>query len=260
VTGKVWPVRHINEQRRICDLSQFLSKPQGQNPMKRRNWLVLGLIAACGSTLLFAGQPPKGDAEGSKPTAGSDSQKKDEGGSKSETESTKSSTDKGTAKKVDITSYNELTKDEEYVLLKKGTEPAFRGKYTDLEKEGTYICKRCNSRLYNSKDKFHSGCGWPSFDSEIKGAVTRKLETDGTGRIEIVCTNCKGHLGHVFEGERLTSKNTRHCVNSISMVFVPKAEEIPPVINLKAKAKAKSDAKDNSILEGGTPSKPDSKK
>jgi hypothetical protein len=99
VTGKVWPVSHINEHRRICDVSQFLSKPQGQNPMKRRNWLVLGLIAACGSTLLFAGQPPKGDAEGNKPTAGSDSQKKDEGGSKSETESTKSSTDKGKRRK-----------------------------------------------------------------------------------------------------------------------------------------------------------------
>jgi ribosomal protein L37E len=176
VTGKIRPAKHIKEQRRIGYESQFLSKPQRQNQMKRRNWLVLGLIAVCGSTLLFAGQPPKGDAESKKPNAGSGSQEKDESGSKSETESKKSPKDKGTAKKVDITSYNELTFEEEYVLLKKGTEPAFRGKYTDLEADGTYICKRCNSRLYNSKDKFHSGCGWPSFDSEIKGAVTRKLE------------------------------------------------------------------------------------
>ncbi|MCE3016832.1 MAG: methionine-R-sulfoxide reductase [Pirellula sp.] len=233
--------------------------------MKTRNGLVLGLIAVCGTTLLFAGQPPKGDAENNKPAAGSGNQEKDEGGTKSETGSTKSPKDKGTAKKVDITSYNQLTREEEYVLLKKGTEPAFRGKYTDLEAEGTYICKRCNARLYNSKDKFHSGCGWPSFDDEIKGAVKQQLETDGTGRIEIVCNNCKGHLGHVFQGERLTSKNTRHCVNSISMVFIPKGKEIPKVI----KPKAKADVDDSSNLPGeqigsdkqpGTPVKPDSKK
>jgi peptide-methionine (R)-S-oxide reductase len=169
--------------------------------MKTRNGLVLGLIAVCGSTLLFAGQPPKGDAEGSKLTAGSGSQEKDEGGLKPETGSKKSSKGKGTIKKVDIPTYNKLSREEEYVLLKKGTEPAFRGKYTDLEDEGTYICKRCNAALYNSKDKFHSGCGWPSFDDEIKGAVKQQLETDGTGRIEIVCNNCKGHLGHVFQGK-----------------------------------------------------------
>ena len=233
--------------------------------MKTRNGLVLGLIAVCGSTLLFAGQPPKGDAEGNKPTAGSGSQEKDEGGSKSETESKKSPKGKGIVKKVDIPTYNKLNRAEEEVLLRKGTEPPFRGKYTDLEDEGTYVCKRCNAALYNSKDKFHSGCGWPSFDDEIKGAVKQQLETDGTGRIEIVCNNCKGHLGHVFQGERLTSKNTRHCVNSISMVFIPKGKEIPKVI----KPKAKADADDASNLPGeqsgsdkqpGTPVKPDSKK
>jgi peptide-methionine (R)-S-oxide reductase len=224
---------------------------------------VLGLIAVCGSTLLFAGQPPKGDAESNKPTSGSGSQEKDEGGS--ETGSKKSFKSKGSIKKVDIPSYNKLSPQEEYVLLKKGTEPAFRGKYTDLEDEGTYICKRCNAALYNSKDKFHSGCGWPSFDDEIRGAVKQQLETDGTGRIEIVCNNCKGHLGHVFQGERLTSKNTRHCVNSISMVFIPKGKEIPKVIKSKAKAGAADDPnlldeQSGSDKQPSTPTKPDPKK
>lgn len=125
--------------------------------------------------------------------------------------------------------YNRLSTDEKYVIQKKGTEPAFRGKYTDTKAEGSYICRQCNQPLYRSNDKFHSGCGWPSFDDELPGSVTRVLDADGY-RIEIVCSNCGGHLGHVFEGEQFTAKNTRHCVNSISMKLVLKNKDLPPVI------------------------------
>lgn len=128
--------------------------------------------------------------------------------------------------------YNDLTPQEAYVILEKGTERAGVGEYTSNKKPGTYICRRCNLPLYKSADKFESHCGWPSFDDEIKNAVDRHIDADGR-RIEIVCNNCGGHLGHVFEGERFTDKNTRHCVNSISMRFIVEGEKLPPVIRLE---------------------------
>ena len=118
--------------------------------------------------------------------------------------------------------FNELNDEEKNVIENKGTEYPFSGKYNDFEEEGIFTCKKCNAPLYKSEDKFKSGCGWPSFDDEINGAVKRVPDRDGR-RVEIVCAICGGHLGHVFEGEELTSKNTRYCVNSISLNFEVKA-------------------------------------
>lgn len=148
---------------------------------------------------------------------------------------------------VIIGPYNPLNAKEAYVILDKGTERPGDGGYTLTKDPGTYLCRQCNARLYKSDDKFASHCGWPSFDDEIEGSVKRVPDADGY-RIEIVCANCDGHLGHVFEGERMTAKNTRHCVNSISMRFFPEGKELPPVIKKKLEpgdvpAESKLDAK-----------------
>ena len=116
--------------------------------------------------------------------------------------------------------YNALNAEERYVIEHKGTERPFTGEYDDFYEEGCYICRKCNAELYRSVDKFDAHCGWPAFDKEVEGAVTRLPDPDGR-RIEVECANCGGHLGHVFMGEGFTPTNARHCINSISMKFVP---------------------------------------
>ena len=122
---------------------------------------------------------------------------------------------------------NELTAEERYIIEQKGTERPFSGEYDDFYEAGTYICRRCETPLYRSDDKFDAHCGWPAFDDEIEGAVKRLPDPDGH-RTEIECAACGAHLGHVFLGERLTAKSTRHCVNSLSMKFVPASREGSP--------------------------------
>ncbi|GHO87520.1 methionine-R-sulfoxide reductase [Dictyobacter formicarum] len=125
---------------------------------------------------------------------------------------------------------NKLTPQEERVILHKGTEAPFRNEYDEFFADGTFICRRCNAPLFSSESKFNSGCGWPAFDENYPDAVRREMDADGR-RTEILCANCGGHLGHVFTGERLTAKNTRHCVNSLSIRFIPKGKELPPTLH-----------------------------
>jgi methionine-R-sulfoxide reductase len=119
--------------------------------------------------------------------------------------------------------YNPLSAEESYVIESKGTERPFTGEYDDFYEEGVYTCRKCDAELYRSKDKFDAHCGWPAFDQEIQGAVKHLPDPDGQ-RIEVECVNCGGHLGHVFMGEGFTPTNSRHCINSLSMKFVPGAK------------------------------------
>ena len=126
--------------------------------------------------------------------------------------------------------YNKLTPEEERVIVNKATEVPFTGKYDNFYEEGTFICRRCNTPLYSSKSKFDAGCGWPSFDENFPNSVERVPDPDGI-RTEIQCANCGAHLGHEFLGERMTNKNVRECVNSLSLRFIPKGEELPKTIH-----------------------------
>ncbi len=124
---------------------------------------------------------------------------------------------------------NTLTPEEENVIAYKGTEAPGSGEYDNFYEDGTFICRRCNAPLFTAESKFDAGCGWPSFDDNFPNAVKRIPDSDGQ-RIEIQCANCGGHLGHVFQGEQMTNKDTRHCVNSLSIRFIPKGKELPKTI------------------------------
>ncbi len=126
--------------------------------------------------------------------------------------------------------YNKLTSQEEDIILSKGTEAPGSGEYDDFYEDGVFICKRCNAPLFSSKSKFDAGCGWPSFDEDFSNAVKRVQDSDGE-RIEIQCANCGAHLGHEFVGEHLTDKNTRHCVNSLSIRFISKNKKLPKILS-----------------------------
>ncbi|OGK21753.1 methionine sulfoxide reductase B [Candidatus Roizmanbacteria bacterium RIFCSPHIGHO2_02_FULL_37_13b] len=124
--------------------------------------------------------------------------------------------------------YNDLTRKEKGIIEDKDTEAPFSGEYDNFYKDGKFICRRCYAPLFSSKAKFDAKCGWPAFDEDFQNAVKRLPDSDGQ-RIEIQCRNCGAHLGHVFQGEHLTNKNTRHCVNSLSIRFVPKGKELPEI-------------------------------
>lgn len=126
--------------------------------------------------------------------------------------------------------YNNLTPREKEIIENKGTESPFTGRYDNFYEIGTFICRKCNRPLFSSKAKFDAKCGWPTFDANFPNAVIRLPDPDGQ-RTEIQCANCKAHLGHVFEGERFTDKDTRHCVNSLSIRFIPKDKNMPEVLH-----------------------------
>ena len=128
-----------------------------------------------------------------------------------------------------MSTYNPLTDEEAYVIVSRGTEAPFSGEYDDFYKDGTYICRRCNNPLFSSKAKFDAGCGWPAFDENFPGAVRQLPDPDGK-RTEIRCANCDAHLGHVFTGEHMTAKDTRHCVNSLSIRFIANDTPVPETI------------------------------
>ena len=127
---------------------------------------------------------------------------------------------------------NKLTPQEERVIVEKGTEAPFSGVYDNFYQDGTFICRRCNAPLFTSKSKFDAGCGWPAFDQDFPDAVLRNLDADGQ-RTEIQCANCSAHLGHVFTGDHMTDKNTRHCVTSLSIRFIPKGKTLPSVSSVQ---------------------------
>lgn len=128
--------------------------------------------------------------------------------------------------------YNKLSPEEIKIIKGKGTEMPFSGEYDNFFIDGTFICRQCNAPLFSSKAKFEAHCGWPAFDENFPNAVKRLPDIDGK-RIEIQCANCGAHLGHVFEGEQLTEKNTRHCVNSLSIKFIPKDQKLPTILHEK---------------------------
>lgn len=128
--------------------------------------------------------------------------------------------------------YNRLTGEEKRIIDDRGTEDPFSGEFDNFFKEGTYICRKCNNPLFSSRDKFDAQCGWPSFDDNFPNSVVGVPDADGV-RIGIECSNCHGHLGHVFDGEGFTPKNTRHCVNSLSINFVAEGKKLPAVLSSK---------------------------